>query len=697
MHFLWQLVIKKKTVPCPDEMRHKEPCICAAPSGRKICGGQWAAGCLCSPGHLGGGPPDDPRPYQQATGPIRSPRPSLFYRSYPLHLPMLEEEEVKVYSLLRQQIALYRGKICEELSKISSNSPTNECNSKSSFSEIVPLLLFREKECVGTLISSNNAISPSHHVAKQDETLNEEKLNLLLQAAEKLLHSSERDQINDGVTPLMVCCDKGLSNILEGLLRKISVEESTHTSTDSTFKKVQILISILAIGHPYDRSSASVCGGNTAAHYAAYANSVDCFKMLLHWEEKQVDNLSHTNSSSSFGLQSNKILDLTNAHGDTPFMMAVMTTNYDATVNTNNSTMELIRYILSKQTKYLNRQQHIASLLQKENHSGDTALSLAYGHGKLDILREMVLSVSCKNDRVMQNLLLPLFKRHVERCQKALTLSRHYIDLKNKNNVSSDNLEQLLGKTSRVEACLGLLNEAYTKQQAFAEEEACRNMRELLLLEEDPKLSQSSNRQRKVGKQVSKRKKKMGIKNSESTEVLVEPKAKNPYSIHNGNDSNTSSSDTASFINTPTNGFNCALVPASSGEAPSTVPTFITLMNGSLISAQDASFTATGEEDVSHLPNSTSQPSPSRTKVEKDNTNLIYQKFLELCPEAGSLCLDPSMLLLTSQNMAILLSPCQLEAIERLLEKQLESTREAQQIHKRVWDGFQKNGIVNLK
>ncbi len=647
-------------------------------------GSEWA-GCL-GIWNLGGPP---------YPSPFRSPYHVIIISSF--YLPMLEEEAVKVYSLLRQQIASYRGKICQELSKISSNTPTNDCISKYSISEIFPLLLLREKECVGTLISSNNAISPSHHAAKQVETLNEEKLHLLFQAAEKLLHSTERDQINDGVTPLMVCCDKGLSNILEGLLSKISVEESTHSSTDSAEKKVQILLSILAIGHPYDQSSASVCGGNTAAHYAAYANSLDCFKMLLHWEEKQVDNLSHTNSSSSFGLQSNKILDLKNSHGDTPFMMAIMATNYDATANTNNSTMELVRYILSKQTKYLNRQQHIASLLQKENHSGDTALSLAYGHGKLDILREMVLSISFNNDQDIHNLLLPLFKSHVERCQKALTLSRNYISLKNKNNVSSDNLEQLLGKKSRVEACLGLLNEAYTKQQAFAEEEASRNMRELLLLEEDPKLSRSSNRHRKVGKQVSKRKKKMGIQNSESVQLLVEPKSKNPYSICNGNDSNTSSSDTTSFMNASTNVFDCAPVPASRSEAPSTVPTFITLMNGSVISAQDASFTATGEEDVSRVLNSTSQPSTSRTKMEKDNTNLIYQKFLELCPEAGSLCLDPSMLLLTSQNMAILLSPCQLEAVERLLEKQLESARGAQQIHKRVWDGFQKNGVVSLK
>lgn len=610
---------------------------------------------------------------------------------------MLEAEpEVKAYSLLRQQIASYREKLCQQLSKISSTSPTNERNCNSSFPEILPLLSLREKECVRTLISSNTVISPSHHKAKHEDILDQEQLQLVLQAAENLLHSSEREQINDGVTPLMVCCDKGLSTILEGLLSKISLEESTNTSADSAVKKIQILLSILAIGHPYDQSSASVCGGNTAAHYAAYANSLDCFKVLIHWEEKQVDYVSRIHSSSSIGLQSYKILDLTNSHGDTPIMMAVMATNCDASANTNNSNMDLIRYILSKQTKSLTRQQHIASLLQKENRSGDTALSLAYGHGKVDILRELLLSVSFHNDQDIHKLLLPLLKGHIERCQKAVILSRNYTSLQDKSNVNNDTIEQLLINKSKVEACLDLLNETYSKQHAFAEEEACRNMRELLLQEEDPKVNRSSNRQKKVEKQKPKRKKKLDKQNSESVELLAGSKEKNPDSICNSKDSNTESSDTTSVMNASTNSFDCAPVPSKGSEAPSTVPTFITLINGSVISTQDASFTATGEDDVSRIPNCTTQASPSRTKNQKDNGNLIHQKFLELCPEADSLCLDPSMLFLTSQNMAILLSPCQLEVVERLLEKQLESTREAQQIHKRVWDGFQKNGVVKF-
>ncbi len=607
---------------------------------------------------------------------------------------MLEAEpEVSAHSLLRQQIASYREKLCQQLSKLSSTRPTNECNCNAPFPEMLPLLSLPEKEYVRTLISTNTVISPSYHKAEQEDTLDQEQLHFVLQTAENLLHSTEREHINDGVTPLMVCCDKGLSTILERLLSKISVEESTTTtSTDSVVSKIQKLLSILAIGHPYDQSSASVCGENTAAHYAAYANSWDCFKVLLHWEEKQVDKVSRLNSSSSAGLQPYKILDLTNSHGDTPFMMAVMATS----ANTNNSNVELIRYILSKQTKSLTRQQHIASLLQKENRSGDTALSLAYGHGKGDILREMLLSVSFNNDHVVHKLLLPLLKGHIERCQKAVILSRNYISLQDKSNVSNDTLEQLLVNKSKVEACLDLLNETYRKQQAFAEEEACRNMRELLLQEEDPKVNRSSNRQKKVEKHDPKRKKKSGKQNSESVELLVRSKENNPDSICNSNDCSTESSDTTSVMKASTNSFDCAPVPARGSQAPSTVPTFITLINGSVISTQDASFTGAGEDDVSRIPNCTTEVSPSRTNTQKDNGNLIHQKFLELCPEADSLCLDPSMLFLTSQNMAILLSPCQLEVVKRLLEKQLESTREAQQIHKRVWDGFQKNGVVKF-
>ncbi|KAL7431704.1 hypothetical protein ACHAXH_001563 [Discostella pseudostelligera] len=49
-----------------------------------------------------------------------------------------------------------------------------------------------------------------------------------------------------------------------------------------------------------------------------------------------------------------------------------------------------------------------------------------------------------------------------------------------------------------------------------------------------------------------------------------------------------------------------------------------------------------------------------------------------------SLCLDPSMLLYSPHEMAIEMSPCQLEIIEGILQQQLSATKKAQQIHARL-------------
>ena len=49
-----------------------------------------------------------------------------------------------------------------------------------------------------------------------------------------------------------------------------------------------------------------------------------------------------------------------------------------------------------------------------------------------------------------------------------------------------------------------------------------------------------------------------------------------------------------------------------------------------------------------------------------------------------ALCLDVSMLLYTPHGMALNLSPSQLDAVERILEKQMISVKEARQIQHRA-------------
>lgn len=58
--------------------------------------------------------------------------------------------------------------------------------------------------------------------------------------------------------------------------------------------------------------------------------------------------------------------------------------------------------------------------------------------------------------------------------------------------------------------------------------------------------------------------------------------------------------------------------------------------------------------------------------------NRLWQ---QLCPEAESLCIDVSKLLLTPHGMAMDLSPSQLEVVTQLLRKQLAAASEAKRIH----------------
>ena len=56
-----------------------------------------------------------------------------------------------------------------------------------------------------------------------------------------------------------------------------------------------------------------------------------------------------------------------------------------------------------------------------------------------------------------------------------------------------------------------------------------------------------------------------------------------------------------------------------------------------------------------------------------------------------SLCLDPTMLLLSSHGMALDLSPCQLEAVENILTMQMTAIQEAKTIQARIRSTSEEN------
>ena len=67
----------------------------------------------------------------------------------------------------------------------------------------------------------------------------------------------------------------------------------------------------------------------------------------------------------------------------------------------------------------------------------------------------------------------------------------------------------------------------------------------------------------------------------------------------------------------------------------------------------------------------------------KYDTQLGNRTGIDIEAKMESLCLDPSMLLLTSYGMAIEMSPCQLETKQEILKHKYNAKIEAQRIQKR--------------
>ena len=120
----------------------------------------------------------------------------------------------------------------------------------------------------------------------------------------------------------------------------------------------------------------------------------------------------------------------------------------------------------------------------------------------------------------------------------------------------------------------------------------------------------------------------------------------------------------------------------------SKIPPFITTL-------QDGTVISRNAELISHI-ETHDYDSSSLDDADKLNTNKevkSLERILQSTKTSNrdsdmtalmeSLCLDPSMLLLSPHGMAIM-SPCQLDTIESVLKHQLNATKEAQRIQRKL-------------
>lgn len=378
------------------------------------------------------------------------------------------------------------------------------------------------------------------------------------EALDPVLERRETDEVkvvdNGGVTPLMVACDKNIACI-EWILKRKSDDPSL----------------IFLLGSPLDQAES----GNTAMHYAANVDFDDSISLLRDMMDKEEQRPVM------------KLASLRNDNYDTPVMIAAMKGHV--------AFLQQIKRLLLLETEDIGPSSEVKGLFELVNDDGDTALSLACGHGHVEVVNFL-----------LQEAGVTVTYEYVKEAEKTLKQIDDALKL------SPTLSDQHRGRRNDVNKCIVILKVALDKSaQAIMEQ---------LLAEEDEEKPQK--------KEASSVKKKKSRRKAKRTELP--------------NNKKSTSGDSS---------------------APDT--------RTSIFRDSDAG-NPTEPTDISSLPTE-----PRKNSFDKD---LDVDAIIE------ALCLDASMLLLGPREMALKLSPCQLDAIAAVLRNQIQAVKEARVIQARLRD-----------
>ena len=452
---------------------------------------------------------------------------------------------------------------------------------------------------------------------------------------------------DDGVTPLMVACDKAQLAALEYF------RESIRSDTN-----------ILQLtGAPTDLSSAE-CGGNCAVHHAASVGSfmaIDCLGRI----QMELSPRSHTEHLLD-------LLSQRNSNGDTPIMMAAAS-----------GQEALIRHFVHKFLNESNAEKDISSevrrVFQMSNDSGDTVCSLASGFGFHGIV--LLLIEPAVNDGFV---LVKASRDDLEKSRAALQRMDTLLPMVKKKG-SKKEQEDFNAKRLDISRCVEII-------EAVLDRESQRQMG-ALLREEDTSVVMDSRKTSSTKRKAKKKKK--GRANSK--EFL--PK-------NDGEKHDISGESNAVPINIPGQRNKQAwkvsrtqLTDQSQEPEALSSPRVVTLQDGTVISTNRRL-----PDDIANEADGDSLVFASKSlgeETNKDSDKSISDMLRDRCSDRGvqsevevimdSLCLDPAMMLLSSHGMALDLSPCQLEAIESILTMQMAAIQEAKTIQARIRSTSEEN------
>jgi ankyrin repeat protein len=455
----------------------------------------------------------------------------------------------------------------------------------------------------------------------------------------------------ENITPLMVACDKGNQACLDYIYEKHLSVEKTKDPVRLRRAKTRKFRSLL--GNPL--VDASVQNHNTAMHHAATAGCWTAIKtlhqiqklLLMQDESHERGEREHT---ENMGTAKNPLdaLDsiflrlgsVRNAHNDTPLMMATQSSHSHKFVKTWYELTWKEQQAINTDNPQL-AEMIIRNVLEAQNDSNDTCLSLACSHGQIDLVRFLVGmddtqeegGNACANSRVN------VTTEEVSKCQSSLQRMEQAL----KSNPSLK--EEYQRQCDNVKASLGLLESylAHVSEQATLE----------LLQEEEFENNDTSSGSSYASKAKRKIKKKNAFKGKKTMPSSSKP-------LEGAEKSNT---DAAKSINAEEQG-----------------ATLTTLPDGKL------AVRVKGHEDP--LPSAKAMLGPIPRSEASGASEMFRERFKGISSEVDSvmsaLCLDVKCLLYSDHGMALNLSPAQLDSVQQILEKQLMSVQKAREIQQRM-------------
>ncbi|KAL3827579.1 hypothetical protein ACHAXA_002076 [Cyclostephanos tholiformis] len=485
----------------------------------------------------------------------------------------------------------------------------------------------------------------------------------------------------DNVTPLMLACDKCNSEALIYLRNQMSAFTNYSQPTD---------LLIDAWGHPDEASS----HGNRASHHALAAGFSEGLDLL--------ENIWGFFEEESHGGRLRRYLSLlsqTNHNGDTPLMMACVNGRDDVVQCLLQRSVQLALSTRPADTKATVNEtwQLLKDIFRMRNSEECTALNLASGHGHPGIVKILIephnIELNSNDESVEANLIFgekkntmadeanetnstvhklnPLAEvtfTDIDFCKK--TLGDLDTRLKFKDRFKVAVIEKISLQRKNTNECLAMMEVELDRLATNA-------ANELLLLEN---LSTTSIAIPIIFKGTSKR-------------VKIKKRQRRNTRGKRGIDAGVPDSVVDATRSDSATGENCwdfVKNEPKTGEFSLQSSPFVTLQDGTLISKHQKS------EFDSHIDILADKASFDNVITDESNINKEAKTFQRIlthsisktdCEKAAlmeSLCLNPAMLLLSPHGMAVDMSPCQLDAIESILNHQLKATKEAQKIQRRL-------------